>query len=239
MSHLDTCLNWHSVPSWKNVHFWNMFLTALDMKKKWHGARQQHVFLTHCIWSSPTFLTEKILCGGTASVTYLPALIWQSLHSANLKHVSKWQIFQNGTPCQSETCFRMAHVSERHAIRTIGRIMCEASTCSMIVTLRWRLQEKVNSLYTRSTGTVMTKFHVTEKSNLFPTQHLPLHVCMVLIHSISTGTIVHWHQRLQAHYTWRISCWTWETHHPDQIQTLPKNSSKSLISHSNFQQHNY
>ena len=26
-------------------------------------------------------------------------------------------IFQNGTPCQSETCFEMAHVSERHATR--------------------------------------------------------------------------------------------------------------------------
>ena len=30
-------------------------------------------------------------------------------HSANLKHVSGWHIFQNGTQCQSETCFRMAH----------------------------------------------------------------------------------------------------------------------------------
>ena len=41
-------------------------------------------------------------------------LIWQSLYSANLKHVSKWHIFQNGTQCQSETCFRTAHVLEQH-----------------------------------------------------------------------------------------------------------------------------
>ena len=41
--------------------------------------------------------------------------IWQSLHRANLKNVSEKHIFQNGTPCQSETCFRMAQVSEQHA----------------------------------------------------------------------------------------------------------------------------
>ena len=29
----------------------------------------------------------------------------------------EWYIFQNGTQCQSETCFRMAHISERHATR--------------------------------------------------------------------------------------------------------------------------
>ena len=29
--------------------------------------------------------------------------------------------FQNGTKCQPETCFRMAHVSERHATRAIER----------------------------------------------------------------------------------------------------------------------
>ena len=34
----------------------------------------------------------------------------RSLHGANLKHGSEMHIFQNGTPCQSETCFRMARV---------------------------------------------------------------------------------------------------------------------------------
>ena len=49
----------------------------------------------------------------------LPA-IWQSLHCANLKHVSaEMHIFQNATPCQFETCFRMEHVSERHATRVL------------------------------------------------------------------------------------------------------------------------
>ena len=46
---------------------------------------------------------------------YHATSIWRSLHGAYLKHVSELHIFYNGTPCQSETCFRMAHVSERHA----------------------------------------------------------------------------------------------------------------------------
>ena len=37
---------------------------------------------------------------------YHATLIWRSLHGANLKHVSEMHIFQNGTQCQSETCFR-------------------------------------------------------------------------------------------------------------------------------------
>ena len=43
--------------------------------------------------------------------------VWLSLHGAILTYVSEMHIFQNGTPCQSETCFRMAHVSKRHATR--------------------------------------------------------------------------------------------------------------------------
>ena len=49
---------------------------------------------------------EKTYC-------YLPS-IWQSLHRANLKHISEWHNFQNARRCQHETCFWMAHVSERH-----------------------------------------------------------------------------------------------------------------------------
>ena len=41
--------------------------------------------------------------------------VLKSLHGTNLKHVSEMHIFLNGTSCQSETCFRMAHVSKRHA----------------------------------------------------------------------------------------------------------------------------
>ena len=55
--------------------------------------------------------------------------IWQSLHGANLKHVLEMHIFQNGTPCQSETCFRMAHVSERHATDAV-RPRSSSGICS-------------------------------------------------------------------------------------------------------------
>ena len=51
--------------------------------------------------------------------TYCCLLLkWQSLHGANLKNVSEIHIFQNGTPCLSVACFRMAHVSEWHATHT-------------------------------------------------------------------------------------------------------------------------
>ena len=34
---------------------------------------------------------------------------------SNLKHVLEIHIFQNGTLCQSEKCFRLAHVPKRRA----------------------------------------------------------------------------------------------------------------------------
>ena len=54
------------------------------------------------------------------TICCLPS-IWQSLHSANLNHVSEMHIFLNGTPCQSETCLRMAHVSDWQATRGWGQ----------------------------------------------------------------------------------------------------------------------
>ena len=91
--------------------------------------RQQYVFFNHYIWSSPTFVTEKqrntawpyfwslfTYLYASGPCIYHATSIWRSLHGANLKHVSEMHIFQNGTPCQSETCFRMAHFSERHAM---------------------------------------------------------------------------------------------------------------------------
>ena len=57
-------------------------------------------FSYECIGLLQMHLVKKTYC-------CLPS-IWQSLHDANLKHVSEWYIFQNGTQCQSGTCFRLA-----------------------------------------------------------------------------------------------------------------------------------
>ena len=79
--------------------------------------RQWYAFLTHCIWSSPTFITEKprvkqtnkqdvvawLKFGLFAQLFMLQDLAFymhlrkRSLQSANLKRVSEWHMFQNGT----------------------------------------------------------------------------------------------------------------------------------------------
>ena len=91
-----------------------------------------NVLLTHCIWSIPTFITEKHTNKHSSLVLILVSLhkfSWFGiLHltggfdmtikrftQSQYKHVSESCIFQNSTQCQSETCFKMAHVSERHA----------------------------------------------------------------------------------------------------------------------------
>ena len=38
------------------------------------------------------------------------------------KNVPEIHSFQDNTPCQSETCFRMAHVSERHATLRMAHV---------------------------------------------------------------------------------------------------------------------
>ena len=131
MCHPETCfrLAWCAVL--KNVHFWNMFQIGTVQTLSYRGQTTICLF-NHFIWSRPTFVTEKqtkkernaawpyfwsIFTNFYASgpCIYHATSIWRSLHGAYLKHVSDMHIFQNGTPCQSETCFRMAHVSERHA----------------------------------------------------------------------------------------------------------------------------
>ena len=54
-------------------------------------------------------------------LSFIMQLRYDKVHSANLEHVSEWHIFQNGTQHQSETCFRMAHVSEQRATHTLAR----------------------------------------------------------------------------------------------------------------------
>ena len=97
-------------------HFWNMFQISTVQTSSYRSRMIN-------AWSWSIKISEKrpkvrsgcisfFLC---FSVTKRLPSIWLSLHDANLKHVSEMHIFQNSTPCQSETCFRMAHVSERHA----------------------------------------------------------------------------------------------------------------------------
>ena len=44
-------------------------------------------------------------------------LRYDQVYSVNFKHVSEIHIFQNGTPCQSKTCFRLTHVLERRQLQ--------------------------------------------------------------------------------------------------------------------------
>ena len=85
-------------------------------------------------------LSAQVLCFRTLHSHV--ALIWISLHNTNLKHVSKWHIFQNGTQCQSKTCFKMAHVSEQHT--THAQLMagsnwshCQLEIVQSLVYLSW------------------------------------------------------------------------------------------------------
>ena len=52
--------DWHCLPFWKkNVPFWNMHQIGALCKCCHIEGRQQFVLLTYCIWSNPTFITEK------------------------------------------------------------------------------------------------------------------------------------------------------------------------------------
>ena len=97
MCHCETCFR----PGFQigilcrseKVSFWNMFHigTGHILSYIWAVARPYFWFM----------------------LQNLAASIWGNLHSANLKRVWGWQ-WQNGTQCKSETCFRMANLSERH-----------------------------------------------------------------------------------------------------------------------------
>ena len=121
---LKHVLDWHGVPFWKMCISKTCFRLA-PCKLCHIEGRWQYVFFNHYIWSSPTFVTEKqtkkernavwpyfwsLFTNFYASrpCIYHATSIWRSLHKANLKHVSEMHIFQNGTPCQYETCFRVA-----------------------------------------------------------------------------------------------------------------------------------
>ena len=123
--------DWHGVPFWKMCISDTRFRLALC--KLCHIKDRQHVFLTHCIWIRSTFITWK--------QTYIQMQLGRTFglfaqifmlhdHAFNMRlwygkvcTVSIWNrfqkctFFQNDTACQSETCFRMAHASERHATR--------------------------------------------------------------------------------------------------------------------------
>ena len=85
------------------------------------------LFFNHYIWSSPTFVTEKQSNKQTKKRNTAWPYFWSLFtnfyasgpciyHATSIWQI--WNMFQKyGTPCNSETCFRMAHVSERHATR--------------------------------------------------------------------------------------------------------------------------
>ena len=133
------------VPSW-----WSMFQIGMVCPSK-KRAFLKHVSNWHCenfVISKPRVkwkvVKHKIVCKETKSTTKLHLFIyfsvinvgllqiqWVILLTAldktkfarcHLKNVSEMHIFQNGTLCQSVACFRMAHVSERHATHTLSTV---------------------------------------------------------------------------------------------------------------------
>ena len=128
--HCVCCVLFWKVPSWNmfqictvqtssyrsrmlNTRSWSIKMCA----KRPH-VRQAAFCLFVCLFVC-LFFSNK--CRATSNLqwvkkTYccLPS-IWQSLHGANLIHVSEIHIFSERHTGQSETCFRMARVSEWHA----------------------------------------------------------------------------------------------------------------------------
>ena len=173
MCHSETCfrLAWCAVL--KNVHFWFFF-------SNWQGTNfvisKPHV---RCLCKETKSTTKLYLfvclfscfnCNELKRHCCLPS-IWQSLHDANLKHGLEMPFFQNGTQCQSETCFRMAHVSERHAtyafwfffykvcwtlstfeisgnVNCLVRVLLEKYFCADYPCQIWRLDKKKNRIHT-------------------------------------------------------------------------------------------
>ena len=121
----------------KHAPFWNMFQIGIVCRSEkcgtlkkvsdWHCANcadnNVPLFLTHRIWSSPTFITKKkqlIKCSSlTLPLVSLHFLFFRTLrlrsvfditkfvgYNANLKHVSEW------------------HILERHVTRLMFLVLC-------------------------------------------------------------------------------------------------------------------
>ena len=131
MCHPETFfrLAWRTVL--KNMHFWYMFQICTV---KTLSYREQ---TTICLFNSlhlkkPFFITEKQTKNKQMQLDLTYGLFSKSFMLQGLAFnmwpwydkvftVQIWNMyqkctfFQNGTSCQYETCFRMAHVSKRHA----------------------------------------------------------------------------------------------------------------------------
>ena len=111
--HSETCFRLALCAVQKNVTFWNMFqidtVQTSSYQSRMLNARSWSIRPSFCI----CLFVFSYECRDTTNAM---SPRYDSLHSVNLKHVSEWHIFQNGTQCQSETCFRMAHFSERHTM---------------------------------------------------------------------------------------------------------------------------
>ena len=157
MFHLETCfrLSLCAVP--KNVHFWNKLqISTVQTLSYWSrtlNARSWriktcarspklrpflHLFV--CLFFFPVISVGLFKCNEFKRHHCCLPSMWQSLHSVNLKHVSEWHIYQDGTQCQSETCFKVARNSHKfstnfpQATRFLLHIyqngtQCESETC--------------------------------------------------------------------------------------------------------------
>ena len=152
MCHPETCFRLAWCAGLKNVHFWNMFqigtMQTSSYRSRMLNARSFSIQLCakrlkvkqSCI----CLFVGWLVCFSVINVGLLH-MQWVkktycclSLHGVNLKYVSEMHIFQNGTPCQSEICFRKAQVSER-----LHRLIREFA----ISTLYRKLQKNIIGLY--------------------------------------------------------------------------------------------
>ena len=72
-----------------------------------------NVFLTHCIWSSPKFITKKTN-KSSSLVSLLVSLHYSFYASGPCILITCGFNMTKFAQCQFEACFRMAHILERH-----------------------------------------------------------------------------------------------------------------------------
>ena len=134
----ETCAILKHVSDWRGVPFWKMCIsdTRFGMApcKLCHiEDRKQYVFVTYCVWCSPTLITEKqtIKCSlDVLLVSLHQFLCFRTLHLTCDFNMTKF------VQCQSETCFRMAHDSERFAAHAIS-LLTHSNHAGSVVNLWW------------------------------------------------------------------------------------------------------
>ena len=90
--------------------------TFVQKDQKYGQAVFVCLFVFHVFFSNKCRPTSKAISSKDILLSALDVTKFARCQSGTCV---KNLIFQNGTPCKSETCFRMAHVSERHATRVL------------------------------------------------------------------------------------------------------------------------